>query len=78
LNPSALDLGVKQAPFAVLIGANMPSVLAEIAFLTNDEDAAFLATDSYRDRIADSLLQSILEYQQTLKPSASFAADDND
>tara|TARA_B100002003_G_scaffold209192_1_gene204280 strand:- start:65 stop:2263 length:2199 start_codon:yes stop_codon:yes gene_type:complete len=78
LNPSALDLGVKQAPFVVLIGANMPSVLAEIAFLTNDEDAAFLATDSYRDRIADSLLQSILEYQQTLKPSASFAADDND
>jgi N-acetylmuramoyl-L-alanine amidase len=56
----------------------MPSVLAEVAFLTNDEDAAFLATDSYRDRIADSLLQSILEYQQTLKPSTSFAANDNE
>ncbi len=78
LHPGAQDLGVKQAPFVVLIGANMPSVLAEVAFLTNDEDAAFLATDSYRDRIADSLLQSILEYQQTLKPSTSFAANDNE
>jgi N-acetylmuramoyl-L-alanine amidase len=75
LHPGAQDLGVKQAPFVVLIGANMPSVLAEIAFLTNDEDAAFLATAPYRDRIADSLLQSILEYQQTLKPSTGLVAD---
>ena len=78
LHPGAQDLGVKQAPFVVLIGANMPSVLAEISFLTNQEDAAFLATDTYRDRIADALLQSILEYQQTLKPYPSFTADNND
>ena len=76
--PSAQDLGVKQAPFVVLIGANMPSVLAEISFLTNREDAAFLATDAYRDRIADALLQSILEYQRTLKPSTSFTAENNE
>ena len=78
LHPEAQDLGVKRAPFVVLIGANMPSVLAEISFLTNQADAAFLATDAYRDRIADALLQSILEYQQTLKPSASFAAENDD
>ena len=78
LHPGAQDLGVKQAPFVVLIGANMPSVLAEISFLTNQEDAAFLATDAYRDRIADALLQSIVEYQRTLKPSMSFAAENND
>ena len=78
LHPGAQDLGVKQAPFVVLIGANMPSVLAEISFLTNQEDAAFLATDAYRSRIADALLQSILEYQQALKPSTSFAAGNND
>ncbi len=78
LHPGAQDLGVKQAPFVVLIGANMPSVLAEISFLTNQEDAAFLATDAYRDRIADALLQSILEYQRTLKPATSFAAENND
>ena len=78
LHPGAQDLGVKQAPFVVLIGANMPSVLAEISFLTNREDAAFLATDAYRDRIADALLQSILEYQRTLKPPTSFTAENNE
>ena len=75
LHPGAQDLGVKQAPFVVLIGANMPSVLAEISFLTNQEDAAFLETDAYRDRIADALLQAILEYQRALKPPASAKAD---
>ena len=78
LHPGAQDLGVKQAPFVVLIGANMPSVLAEISFLTNREDAAFLATDAYRERIADALLQSIIEYQRTLKPSTSFTAENNE
>ena len=78
LHPGVQDLGVKQAPFVVLIGANMPSVLAEISFLTNQEDAAFLATDAYRDRIADALLQSILEYQRTLKPSTSVTTANND
>ena len=78
LHPGAQDLGVKQAPFVVLIGANMPSVLAEISFLTNQEDAAFLATDAYRDRIAEALLRSILDYQRTLKPSTGFAAETND
>ena len=77
LHPGVQDLGVKQAPFVVLIDANMPSVLAEISFLTNQEDAAFLATDAYRDRIADALLRSILEYQRTLKPPTSFAAGNN-
>ena len=61
----------------VLIGANMPSVLAEISFLTNQEDAAFLATDAYRNQIADALLQSILEYQRTLKPQTNFVAGNN-
>ena len=78
LHPGAQDLGVQQAPFVVLIGANMPSVLAEISFLTNREDAAFLATAAYRDRIADALLQSIVEYQRTLKPSTSFTAENNE
>ena len=77
LHPDAQDLGVKQAPFVVLIGANMPSVLAEISFLTNQEDAAFLATDAYRNKIADALLQSILEYQRTLKPKTNFVVGNN-
>jgi N-acetylmuramoyl-L-alanine amidase len=61
------DLGVKQAPFVVLIGASMPSVLAEISFVTNKQEARLLKTPAYRQRIAESLLAGILRYQESLK-----------
>ena len=61
------DLGVKQAPFMVLIGASMPSVLAEISFVTNRTEARLLKTSAYRQKIAESLLAGILRYQQSLK-----------
>ena len=66
-NKALRDLGVKQAPFMVLIGAAMPSVLAEISFVTNPEEARLLKTSAYRQRIAESLLAGILRYQQSLK-----------
>lgn len=61
------DLGVKQAPFVVLIGASMPSVLAEISFVTHKQEGALLKTAAYRQQIAQALLDSILNYQQSLK-----------
>jgi N-acetylmuramoyl-L-alanine amidase len=66
-NADTRDLGVKQAPFAVLIGAAMPSVLAEISFVTNDEDARYLKRERFRDAIAQSLLSGIVRYQRALK-----------
>ena len=51
----------------VLIGAAMPSVLAEISFVTNQQEARLLKTPAYRERIAASLLAGILRYQQSLK-----------
>ena len=66
-NRALKDLGVKQAPFMVLIGAAMPSVLAEISFVTNPQEARLLKTPAYRQRIAESLLAGILRYQQSLK-----------
>lgn len=66
-NADTRDLGVKQAPFAVLIGAAMPSVLAEISFVTNDEDARYLEDGGFREAIAQSLLGGILRYQRALK-----------
>src|SRR5690606_5946884 len=48
------DLGVKQAPFVVLIGASMPSVLAEISFLTHSVEGRLLKTASYRQQIAEA------------------------
>ena len=47
-NPGLRDRGVKKAPFVVLIGANMPSILAEISFLTNPDDATQLRDPEYR------------------------------
>jgi N-acetylmuramoyl-L-alanine amidase len=66
-NRSLKDLGVKQAPFMVLIGAAMPSVLAEISFVTNAQDSRLLKTPAYRQKIAESLLAGVLRYQQSLK-----------
>ena len=66
-NKTIRDLGVKQAPFVVLIGAAMPSVLAEISFVTNRQEARLLKTPAYRQRIAESLLAGILRYQDSLK-----------
>jgi N-acetylmuramoyl-L-alanine amidase len=66
-NRSLRDLGVKQAPFVVLIGAVMPSVLAEISFVTNKQEGALLKTQAYRQQIAQALFDAIVDYQQSLK-----------
>ncbi len=75
-DPDVPDLGVKQAPFIVLIGARMPSVLAEVSFLSNSREARLLATDDYRDRIADALFEGILRYRNRLQPVARLAQQD--
>jgi N-acetylmuramoyl-L-alanine amidase len=73
-NRALRNLGVKQAPFVVLIGATMPSVLAEISFLTNRQDAALLKTEKYRQQIAEALYQGVMRYQQALKKVPAVAA----
>jgi N-acetylmuramoyl-L-alanine amidase len=73
-NPPLRDLGVKQAPFVVLIGAGMPSVLAEIAFISHDGEGGLLRTEKYRQRIADALAAAIIRYTRTLKPVGTIAA----
>ncbi len=60
------DRGTKKAPFVVLIGANMPSVLAEISFLSNPRDERLLKKSDYREKIAYALYQGILDYAKNL------------
>jgi len=67
--------GVKQAPFVVLIGANMPSVLAEVAFLSNREDEELLKSPQGRQAVAEALLAGMTDYMKSLN-SASFARTD--
>lgn len=64
---TARDLGVKTAPFYVLLGANMPSVLLEVSFLSNPDDAKLLASDDFRQKIARSIADGIKSYTTTLK-----------
>jgi len=73
-NPELKNRGVKKAPFVVLIGANMPSILAEISFVTNPDTAEKLETPEYRERVAESLYKGIAVYAQGIngaKPRAS-------
>ena len=62
-NPGLKDRGVKKAPFVVLIGANMPSILAEISFVTNPKDSEQLRDPAYRQRVAESLYKGIARYE---------------
>ena len=61
-SPTLRNRGVKKAPFVVLIGANMPSILAEISFVSNPADEKKLETPEYRQKIAESFYKGIAKY----------------
>jgi N-acetylmuramoyl-L-alanine amidase len=63
---SGMDRGVKQAPFVVLIGANMPSVLAEICFISNPQDEKLVKAPEHRQAIAESLFEGVRSYAESL------------
>lgn len=64
------SLGVKEAPFYVLIGAEMPSVLIEVGFLSNINDRKRLCSESFRENVAHGLFNGILGYINSFgKPS---------
>lgn len=65
-NRVARNRGVKKAPFLVLVGARMPSVLCEIGFLTNPREEALLRRADYRQRLAEALLKGISQYVHEL------------
>jgi len=75
-NQQVRDLGVKQAPFVVLVGASMPSVLVEVSFLTHKQEGRLLGTGAYRQRIAEALLDGVRRYLRTLKRAVTDTADD--
>ena len=64
--PAVVDRGVHTAPFYVLIGANMPSILAEIAFVSHPQEEKLLQTKAYRERIARSILAGVQRYLDAL------------
>jgi N-acetylmuramoyl-L-alanine amidase len=68
--PEVRDRGVKSAPFLVLVATDMPAILAEVACLSNDEEARLLGQDDYRDRIAGALFEGIAAYSTSVQRTA--------
>jgi len=66
MNSRARDRGVRQAPFMVLIGATMPSILAEIGFVSNPHDAKLMTRSDQRQKIAEALFKGVSQYASTL------------
>jgi N-acetylmuramoyl-L-alanine amidase len=64
--PNSRNRGVKKAPFVVLIGATMPSVLAEIGFLSNPREEALLKKPEYRQKLAEALFRGLSKYAEGL------------
>jgi N-acetylmuramoyl-L-alanine amidase len=64
--PNSKNRGIKSAPFVVLIGANMPSVLTEIGFLSNSREETLLKKSDYREKLADAIFRGVLKYTDGL------------
>lgn len=62
--------GVRKAPFVVLIGADMPSILTEISFLSNPSDEQLLKKPEHRQRIAEGVFQGVSAYLQSMNSVA--------
>ena len=65
-NSAARNRGVKKAPFVVLIGATMPSILAEIGFISNAREEALLKRADHRQKLAEALYRGVSRYAETL------------
>ena len=65
-SPAMRNRGVKKAPFVVLIGASMPSILAEIGFISNPKDEAAMGKADQRQKLAEALFKGLSQYASTL------------
>ena len=65
-NRQIKNRGVRKAPFVVLIGADMPSILTEISFLSNPSDEKMLKQPEHRQRVAEGIYQGVAGYLQSM------------
>ncbi len=64
------DKGVKQAPFYVLLGAQMPAVLVETSFISNPRECKRLTTPKYQERLCEAIIKGIKTYIRETSPTA--------
>lgn len=70
--------GVKQAPFYVLIGAQMPAILVETAFISNKTECQRLMDAKYQNAVCDGIVKGIRKYIHEIQPTANFRKSEND
>jgi N-acetylmuramoyl-L-alanine amidase len=63
--------GIKQAPFRVLVGAGMPAVLVEVAFISNNEEEKLLVSEAYQNKVVTALVKGVSRYQQQRQQRAA-------
>jgi N-acetylmuramoyl-L-alanine amidase len=66
------DKGVKQAPFYVLMGAQMPAILVETSFISNSRECKRLKNNNYQERLCDGIIDGIRAYIQEINPTALY------
>jgi N-acetylmuramoyl-L-alanine amidase len=66
------DNGVKQAPFYVLLGAEMPCILVEIAFISNPKECKRLNTAAYQESVADAIAKGVENYIKSITPTTAW------
>jgi N-acetylmuramoyl-L-alanine amidase len=64
------DKGVKQAPFYVLLGAQMPAVLVETSFISNPRECKRLINPKYQERLSEAIVDGIKKYIRETTPTA--------
>ncbi len=69
------DKGVKQAPFYILLGAEMPCILIEVGFITNRTECQRLNTAGYQEDVADAIVTGIQHYIEEIHPPALIEAE---
>jgi N-acetylmuramoyl-L-alanine amidase len=62
---------IQQAPFRVLVAANMPAVLVEMGFLSNSDQEAQLTSDDFKNRVVQALVDAVVRYRSRLESQAA-------
>jgi N-acetylmuramoyl-L-alanine amidase len=75
INPELENRGVKMAPFAVLVGTQMPAVLAEVSCLSNEDDVKLLTNDDYREKIRRHFCEAFVSMRTTSMAPIKKVAD---
>ncbi|HMA66298.1 MAG TPA: N-acetylmuramoyl-L-alanine amidase [Desulfosalsimonadaceae bacterium] len=69
--------GVKQAPFYVLLGAQMPSILVETSFISNPRECRRLTNEKYQSAVCAAIVKGVKRYVDDMRPKAGFVRDQN-